>query len=79
MYSYPFVLKLPDWLPASMVFFSIHERAHLEIKYFLEAQFTPRDHHAWASADTRVSTFRTQMPVYLYRPSIILPNVDLKF
>lgn len=43
MYSYPFLIEVPNWLPGSMVMGenSFHYRdLNLKIEYFLKAKFT---------------------------------------
>lgn len=72
-------MQLPDWLPASMLLASHHENAKLSIEYFIQAQFTPVDHHMWASESKQISMFRGQTFVYVFRPSLIFPARDLKF
>jgi hypothetical protein len=62
-----------------MLFVSGHENAQLEIKYCLEAQFTPKNDHDWANEKLKLSAFRTEMRVYIYKPILISPTLDLKF
>ena len=41
MYSFPFKIQVPDWLPGSVILGSQHEELNLQITYTLKAQFTP--------------------------------------
>ena len=54
-WSYPFTLTLPDWLPASMLLGSRHERSQLGIHYSLRAQMTPSSDDGWAYKDRGIS------------------------
>ena len=56
-WSYPFTVKLPDWLPASMLLTSKHERAQLSINYHLRAQMTPTFDEGWLNKDNLISGF----------------------
>jgi hypothetical protein len=37
MYSYPFKMQLPDWLPSSMAL-----KKNIVLNYLIEAEFTPK-------------------------------------
>ena len=68
-FSYPFSLQLPADLPGSMSMApeSI-ERPKLSIRYALLAQFLPVTPEGWADEAKRISTFRCQQTVYLFKP-----------
>ena len=54
--SYPFSLKIPEWLPASMMMAG-HWEDRLIVKYELRAQFIPKHDDDWADRNARISSF----------------------
>jgi hypothetical protein len=62
-----------------MLLASHHESARLKIEYYIQAQFTPLNHHDWANHKEGISAFRGQTLVYIFRPTLIFPARDLKF
>ena len=67
--SYPFSMKVPDWLPSSMVMAGSWED-RLVVTYELYAQFTPKNDQDYADKKNKISTFRGNTTVYVYRPAI---------
>ena len=78
-YSYPFSLQLPDWLPASMMMAGGSNSSELTIRYTLRAQLTPLNEKDWANRKEKISQFQGSTLIYVFRPTIICPKVDLKF
>lgn len=76
--SYPFMLQVPDWLPASMMLGggADYTNAMLSIEYYLKAQFVPTNNKDWVHQG--LSSFRGTRTVYLYRPSIQTPQVNIR-
>jgi len=62
-----------------MLLASHHEKAKLEIRYILSAQFTPLNHKDWANHKEGISAFRGSTMIYVFRPTLIFPARDLRF
>lgn len=62
-------MELPSWLPASMLYTTRFEAAHLKIEYFLAANFIPLNEEDWASKDDGYSAFRCESKIYIFRPT----------
>ena len=45
----------------------------------MRAQFTPMSPHDWADVKCGISSFRREQMIYVYRPTVQSPQVDLKF
>ena len=56
-WSYPFTVKLPGWLPASMLLTGKHKRSQLSINYHLRAQMTPTFDEGWLNKENLISGF----------------------
>lgn len=68
MYSFPFTIQLPDWLPAS---FSIGvDKTRMSVEYSLVAQFIPTSPDYWADDRMTVSSFASQIPLFVMRPML---------
>lgn len=67
MYSYPFAMQVPDWLPASMCLAGTHEEGLMRISYSLTAAFI---------GSSGLSSKRT---LYVFRPPVIFPVRELSF
>ena len=79
MFTYPFSIQLPDWLPASMSLTSQIQSAKISINYYIQAQFTPTHAHDFANRIEGLSLFRGSTNIYIFRPTVIFPIIDLKF
>ena len=78
-WSYPFTLQLPEWIPASMMLGGDEEQAQLSIQYSLRAQFTPTDMRNMDGVVPGLSSFRGARMIYVYRPVLQTPSVDLSY
>ena len=68
MYSFPFTIQLPDWLPAS---FSIGvDKTRMSVEYSLVAQFIPTSPDYRADDRMTVSSFASQIPLFVMRPML---------
>ena len=76
--SFPFSLVIPDWLPASMMLAGDLEEGRLSVEYSLRAQFTPKHHCDWADVKHNISSFKGTRMVYIYRPVLQQPQVNLR-
>ena len=72
-FTYPFVLQIPDWVPASMKLHASHEDAKFSINYELRAQFIPVDKKDWADAKKGISLFRGATAIHINRPTVQVP------
>ena len=79
MYTYPFSIQIPEFLPASMSLTSQIRSAKISINYFIQAQFTPTNAHDFADRRKGISLFRGSTNIYIFRPTVIFPvrNLDL--
>jgi len=69
-FSYPFSLQTPEDLPGSMALAPkiSQEYPSMSIRYVLLAQYVPCASNLWADQAKGVSVFRTQQPVYAFKP-----------
>ena len=68
-FSYPFTIQTPEDLPESMALAPNNvEMPTITVKYVLLAQFVPCATNLWADQAKGVSVFRTQQPVYAFKP-----------
>lgn len=79
MFTYPFSMQLPDWLPASIIFCSHIESAKLSINYSIQAQFTPSKENDFVDIKKEISLFRGSTNIYIFRPIAVFPPRELKF
>jgi hypothetical protein len=85
MYSYPFKMQLPDWLPSSMAL-----KKNIVLNYLIKAEFTPKN-----ASDTQpemfpegsyifdknfkkrtISNFRAAKEIKILKP-VVLPKLEL--
>ena len=59
MYSYPFTLQLPVWLPTSFVMAENKDKVKLKVQYFIEAEFVPT-----CNKDYTLVRPKTLYPIY---------------
>jgi len=68
-YSHPFTIKVPDWLPPSMMCASDdNNECRGEIKYKLLAQIVPLEDDNWADKKNKVSKLRGEKLLFIQRP-----------
>lgn len=56
-HSYPFSIKLPEWLPSSMTTAIDRYKAYAAIEYTLIAQFVPIFDEDWEDEAKKISSF----------------------
>ena len=64
-HSYPFSIKLPEWLPSSMTTALDRFKAYAAIEYTLMAQFIPIFAEDWEDEAKRISSFYCEVPIYI--------------
>jgi len=73
-FSYPFTIKVPDWLPPSMMTATDdNNECRGEVKYKLLAQIIPLDDDNWADKKNKVSKLRAERLLFLQRPQSQIP------
>ena len=63
-------MRLPEWLPQSCAFAHRREDLSIGIKYYIRAQFVPKEYKNWACARRGISVFRGETEILVYRPHV---------
>ena len=66
-HSFPFSIKLPEWLPASMCCATGYNLSYAGIEYTLVAQFVPIQKKYWADEENNISSFNCEAPLYIMK------------
>ena len=73
-FSYPFTIKIPDWLPPSLIVATDdNNECRGEIKYKLLAQIVPLDDENWADKKNKVSKLRGERLLIVQKPQCQVP------